>query len=66
MMKPFSHSFYTIAGKYNEQSEILPMSVNQAVLRMAIVVRIPISGNRKNSQFLQFLGQVGTRLNCEF
>ena len=30
MVKLFSHSFYTITGKYNEQSAILPMSVNLA------------------------------------
>ena len=40
------------------------MSVNLAVLRIAIVVRIPVSGNRKNPRFLRFLGQVGTRPQC--
>ena len=48
LIKLFSHSFYTITGKYHEQSAILPMSVNLAVLRIATVVRIPESGNRKN------------------
>ena len=62
MIKLFSHSFYTITGKYHEQSAILLISVNLAVLRIAIVVRIPASGNRKNPRFLRFLGQVGTRL----
>ena len=28
MIKLFSYSLYTITGKYNEQSAILPMSVN--------------------------------------
>ena len=46
-----------------QTSAIFTMSVNLAVLRIAIVVRIPVSGNRKNPQFLRFLGQVGTRLN---
>ena len=62
MVKLFSHSFYTITGKYHEQSAILPMSVNLAVLRIAIVVTIPVSGNRENSRFLRFFGRVGTRL----
>ena len=62
MTKLFSHSFYTITGKCHEQSAILPMSVNLAVLRIAIVVRIPVSGNRKNPRLLRFLGQVGTSL----
>ena len=62
MIKLFSHCLYTITGKYQEQSAILPMSVNLAVLRIAIVVRIPVSGNRKTPRFLRFLGQVGTRL----
>ena len=53
MIKFFSHSFYTITGKYHEQSAILPMSVNLTVLRIAILVRIPVSGNRKNPQFLE-------------
>ena len=41
---------------------MLPISVNLDVLRIAVVVRIPVSGNRKNLRFLRFLGQVGTRL----
>ena len=44
------------------QSAIFTMSVNLAVLRIATVVRIPVSGNCKNPRFLRFLGQVGTRL----
>ena len=43
-------------------SAIFTMSVNLAVLRIAIVVRIPVSGNRKSPRLLRFLGQVGTRL----
>ena len=34
-VKLFSHSFYTITGKYHEQLAILPMSVNLAALRIA-------------------------------
>ena len=41
---------------------IFPMSVNLAALRIATVVRIPVSGNRKNPRFLRFLGQVEIRL----
>ena len=44
MIKLFSHSFYTITGKYHEKSAILPVGVNLAVLRIAIAVRIPVSG----------------------
>ena len=46
MIKLFSHSFYTSTGKYREQSAILPRSVNLAVLRIAMVVRIPVLRNR--------------------
>ena len=56
IIKLFSHSFYTITGKYHEQSAILPMSVNLAVLRIAIVVRIPVSGNRKILTILRTSG----------
>ena len=63
MIELFSHSFYTNTGKYYEQSAILPVSVHLDVLRIAVVVRIAVSGNRKNPRFLRFLGQVGTRLN---
>ena len=42
------HGFYPIAGKHMEQSAILPVSVNMAVLRIVMIVRIPESGNRKN------------------
>ena len=51
MLKLFSHR-NIITSKYHEQSAILPMSVNLAVMRIAIVVRIPVSGNRKNPRFL--------------
>ena len=60
MMKLFSHSFYTITGKYNEQSvAILPMSVKLVVLRIIMVVRIPVSEIVR----IRFLRQVRTRLN---
>ena len=65
MIKLFSPNFYTITGIYHEQSEILPISVNLAVLRIAVVVRILVSGNRKNARFLIFLGQVEARLYSE-
>ena len=55
------HGFYTITGKYQEQSAILPISVNMAILRIVMIVRIPESGNRNDPRFLRFLGQVGTR-----
>ena len=51
-----------VLSQTSQTSAILTMSVNLAVLRIAIVVRIPVSGNRKNPGFLRFLGQVGTRL----
>ena len=51
-----------VLSQTSQTSAIFTMSVNLAVLRIAIVVRIPASGNRKNPRFLQFLGQVGTRL----
>ena len=45
MIKLFSHSFvYAITGNCHEHSAILPISVNLALLRIAIVVRIPVSG----------------------
>ena len=56
------HGFYTITGKYQEQSAILPVSVNMTVLRIVMIVRIPESGNRKSPRFLRFLAQVGTKL----
>ena len=62
MIKRFSHSYYTITSKYHEQSAILPISVNLAVLRIAVVVRISKSGNRKNPRFLRFLKHEGSRL----
>ena len=46
-----------VLSQTSQTSAIFTMSVNLAVLRIAIVVRIPVSGNRKNR------GQVGTRLN---
>ena len=51
-----------VLSQTSQMSAIFTMSVNLAVLRIAIVVRIPVSGNRKNPRFLRFLGQVGTRL----
>ena len=51
-----------ILSQTSMTSAIFTMSVNLAVLRIAIVARIPVSGNRKNPRFLRFLGQVGTRL----
>ena len=65
MIKLFSHSFYTITGKDHKESANRPMSLNLAVLKIAIVVSIPVSGNRKNQRFLQFLGQMGTMLDSE-
>ena len=54
--------FYDVIGRIGIIShlKVLPQtsSVNLAVLRIAIVVRIPVSGNRKNPRFLRFLGQV--------
>ena len=44
------HGFYTITGKYQEQSVILPVSVNMAFLRTVIIVRIPESGNRNPTE----------------
>ena len=41
-------------------SAIFLISVNIAVLRIVIIVRIPLSRNCKNPRFL---GQVGTRLH---
>ena len=63
--------FYDVIGRIeiistlkvlSQTSAIFTMSMNLAVLRIAIVVSIPVSGNRKNPRFLRFLGQVGTRL----
>ena len=51
-----------VLSQTSQTSAIFTMSVNLAFLRIAIVVRIPVSGNRKNPRFLRFLGQVGTRL----
>ena len=50
-----------VLSQTSQTSAIFTMSVNLAVLRIAIVVRIPVSGNHKNPRFLRFLGQVGTR-----
>ena len=47
---------------HQEQSVILLVSVNMAVLRIVIIIRIAESGNRRNPRFILFLGQVGTRL----
>ena len=51
-----------VLSQTSQTSAIFTISVNLAVLRIAIVVRIPVSGNRKNPRFSLFLGQVGTRL----
>ena len=51
-----------VLSQTSQTSAIFTMSVNQTVLRIAIVVRIPVSGNGKNPRFLRSLGQVGTRL----
>ena len=51
-----------VLSQTSQTSAIFTISVNLAVLRIAIVVRIPVSGNRKNPRFSLFLIQVGTRL----
>ena len=51
-----------VLSQTSQTSATFTISVNLAVLRIAIVVRIPVSGNRKNPRFSLFLGQVGTRL----
>ena len=43
------HGFYTITGIYQEQLPILPGSVNMAVLRIVIMVRMPESGDSYDS-----------------
>ena len=45
-----------VLSQTSQTSAIFTMSVNLAILRIAIVVRIPVSGNRKNPRFLRFLG----------
>ena len=45
------HGFYTKTSKYQEQSMILPISVNMAVLRIVMIIRITESGKLKNPQF---------------
>ena len=50
------HGSYAITGKYQEQSAILPVSVNMAVLRIVIIVRITESGNRKRVK-MAIIGQ---------
>ena len=44
-----------VLSQTSQTSAIFTMSVTLAVLRIAIVVRIPVSGNRKNRRFLRFL-----------
>ena len=44
-----------VLSQTSQTSAIFTMSVNLAVLRIAIVVRIPVSGNRKNPRLLRFL-----------
>ena len=51
---------FKVLTQTSQTSATFTMSVNLAVLKIAIVVRIPVSGNRKNPRFLRFLGQVGT------
>ena len=50
-----------VLSQTSQTSAIFTMSGNLAVLRIAIVARIPVSGNRKNPRFLRFLGQMGTK-----
>ena len=47
--KLFSHGFYTITNEYHKQSAILPVSVNLAILRITIIIRIPELRNCKNA-----------------
>ena len=63
MIELFSHSFFIITGKYHVQSAILPMSVYLAVLRIAIVVRIPVSGNPKTTENVTRLNWRATLYN---
>ena len=52
------HGFYTITGKCQEQSAIFPISVNMAVLRIVIIVRISescIQCEIESSRQLRFL-----------
>ena len=44
-----------VLSQTSQTLAIFTMSVNLAVLRIAIVVRIPVSGNRKNPRLLRFL-----------
>ena len=53
-----------VLSKTSQTSAIFTMSVNLPVLRIAIVVRIPVSANRKNPRLLRFLGQVGSKWVC--
>ena len=51
-----------VLSQTSQASAIFTMSVNLAVLKIAIIVRIPVSGNSKNPRFL---GQVRTRLKTQ-
>ena len=50
-----------VLSQTSQTSEIFTTSVNLAVLRIAIVVRIPISGNRKNPPILTILRTSGNQ-----
>ena len=50
-----NHFYFEGMPQTSQTSAIFTMSVNLAVLRIAIVVRIPVSGNRKNPRLLPFL-----------
>ena len=60
------HGFYTITitGKSQEQSGILPISVNILVLRIVIILRIAESV-RKNPRFLTILRTSGSQAQIE-
>ena len=64
MPKLFSHR--NITGKYHGQLATLPMSMNPGCPENPIVVRIPVSRNRKYPRFLRFLVQVGTMLKGKY
>ena len=52
------HGFHTITGKCHEQSAILPVSVNMAVLRIVMIIRISescIQCEIETSRQLRFL-----------
>ena len=60
------HGFYTITGKYQEQSAILQVSVNMAVLRIVIIVRFPELGNTPINTFKKRIPRVPRNLcSCQ-